>query len=104
MLERLTPNLFSPNFWRQTWQEIRLVWRLMRDSAVPWKLKLLPVATGVYLLSPFDLIPGFLPIIGQLDDLAFLLLMLDAFIRMAPQELARQYRDELGLHRVKLGS
>ncbi len=64
---------------------IRLVWALLRDSRVPLRQKLILVGIAAYLVLPIDLIPDFVPILGQLDDLAVVLLGLDLFIRSAPQ-------------------
>jgi uncharacterized membrane protein YkvA (DUF1232 family) len=46
----------------------RLFAGLLRDPRVPLRAKLVLGATAVYLASPFDLIPDFIPIIGSLDD------------------------------------
>jgi uncharacterized membrane protein YkvA (DUF1232 family) len=89
---RILPNLFNPNYWKRTWAEINLVLRLMNDGRVPLWLKALPFVVGLYLLSPFDLVPGFLPVIGQLDDFGLLMVGLSAFIRLAPAEVVAEYR------------
>lgn len=94
---RLLPGVFDPTFWKRTWNDILLVIRLMGDSGVPLWLKILPVLVAVYLISPLDLIPGFLPVIGQLDDLGVLVMGLALFIRLAPDEaIARQRKTEDG--------
>src|SRR2546426_7094800 len=64
---------------------IRLVWALIRDGRVPAQQKLILVGIAAYLVLPIDLIPDFVPVLGQLDDLAVVLLGLDLFIRSAPQ-------------------
>ena len=92
VLDRLLPNILSPGFWKKLWADVKLAWRLTLDPDVPSYLKLIPAVVGVYLLSPFDLIPGFLPIIGQIDDLAILLLGIKLFIRLAPDEVVQRYR------------
>ena len=102
MVDRLLPNILSPGYWRRTWQELQLVWRLLRDPRVPAYQKVLPGLVLVYLLSPFDFIPGFLPIIGQMDDLALLLLALKLFTRIAPEEIALEYKQALELDRVQV--
>jgi uncharacterized membrane protein YkvA (DUF1232 family) len=91
---RLLPNLVSPHYWKKMWTEIKLVWRLMKDKRVPFYLKAIPLIVALYLLMPFDLIPGFIPIIGQLDDLSILLLGLSAFVRLAPADVVDEYTPE----------
>lgn len=85
------PSLVNPNYWKKMWAEIKLVWQLLADGRVPIYLKIIPVLVGLYLLSPIDLIPGFLPIIGQLDDFGLLLVGLSTFIRLTPAEVIEEY-------------
>lgn len=82
----------------------RLVWGLLRDGRVPPRQKLILLGIVGYLLVPFDIIPDFIPVVGQLDDLAVVLLGLDLFMRTAPadvvdEHLARISRDEDDLRR-----
>lgn len=65
----------------------RLVWGLARDGRVPPQSKLILVGIIGYLLMPIDVIPDFLPVLGQLDDVAVVLLGLDLFIKAAPDEV-----------------
>lgn len=88
----LIPNILSPGYWKRTWDDILLVFRLMGERDVPIWLKILPVVVIVYLISPFDLIPGFLPVIGQMDDFGLLVLMLAVFIRLAPDDVVARHR------------
>jgi uncharacterized membrane protein YkvA (DUF1232 family) len=88
--------------WRQAWdwsfglvQDLRLAWRLMLDRRVPWVTKAIPVAAIAYVLSPVDFLPDFLLGLGQLDDVAILLLGLKAFISMSPQSLVERYVSEI---------
>jgi uncharacterized membrane protein YkvA (DUF1232 family) len=69
----------------------RLIWGLARDRRTPLHLKLLLGAALAYLVTPIDLIPDALPIIGQADDLTVLLLVLDLFIANAPEEVRREH-------------
>jgi len=83
---------------------VRLVWALLRDPRVPGPLKGLLVLLAGYLVNPIDIIPDFIPVFGQLDDIAVTLLVLDVFIRSAPKDvvdehLARISRNEDDLHR-----
>jgi uncharacterized membrane protein YkvA (DUF1232 family) len=77
----------------------RLVWGLARDPRVPTQQKLVLGGIAAYLAFPIDLIPDFIPVIGELDDLAVLILGLDWFIRNAPadvvdEHMARIAKDE----------
>lgn len=83
---------------------VRLVWALLRDPRVPATRKGLLVLLAGYIVNPIDIIPDFIPVFGQLDDIAVTLLVLDVFIRSAPKEvvdehLARISRNEDDLRR-----
>ena len=49
-------------------QDVVAVWIAARDPRVPWYAKLLAGAVAAYALSPIDLIPDFIPVLGYLDD------------------------------------
>jgi uncharacterized membrane protein YkvA (DUF1232 family) len=70
---------------------IRLVWALMRDGRVGAPQKMILAGIVGYLVFPIDLIPDFVPILGQLDDIAVVLLGLDFFIRSAPQDIVDEH-------------
>jgi uncharacterized membrane protein YkvA (DUF1232 family) len=89
-------DIFNPAFWRRTWAEVQLAWKLLRDPRVPLYLKGIPLLAVLYLLSPFDLIPGFIPIAGQLDDLAIILLGVKFFVRLAPPAIVQEYERAAG--------
>lgn len=69
----------------------RLVWGLLRDPRVPLPLKGLLVLLAGYLVTPIDVIPDFIPILGQLDDVAVALIILDRFIQSAPREVVDEH-------------
>lgn len=76
-------------------QNGQLAWRLYTDSRVSTALKvLLPVAAFAYFLLPLDFLPDFIPVIGQLDEVAIILLLVRLFISMAPQEVVAEHRGE----------
>jgi len=62
----------------------RLAIRLIRDPSVSWFSKALPVLATLYVVSPFDLVPDVIPVLGQLDDLAILVGALEVFLRVCP--------------------
>jgi uncharacterized membrane protein YkvA (DUF1232 family) len=47
-----------------------------------------------YLIFPVDLLPDFIPVLGQLDDLAILALGIKIFIELSPKDIVREYRGE----------
>lgn len=67
-----------------------LVTRLAREPRVPRRRKLLLVAVVGYLSLPFDLIPDFVPIAGQLDDAVIVALTLRHFVKASGEELIRE--------------
>jgi len=66
----------------------RLAWTLLWDPRVPLMVKLIPALAMLYVISPFDFIPDILPALGQLDDVAILLLALKLFVDMASPSAA----------------
>ena len=75
--------LHLPNF-------ARLYWRLFRDRRVPILLKALLVLTLVYVVSPLDLVPDLVPVIGEMDDVVVVLAGLWLFVRLCPPEVVRE--------------
>jgi uncharacterized membrane protein YkvA (DUF1232 family) len=81
----------------------RLVWALARDPRVPARQKLVLAGIAAYLMLPIDVIPDFVPLIGQLDDLAILVFGLDWFIKNAPQEVVDDHLARIARHDDVLG-
>lgn len=77
-------------------RQVRLAWRLFRDHRVPMWVKLVPSAALVYVLSPVDFI--MLPGLGQLDDLAVLLIGIKLFVELSPPDVVREHLLALGAH------
>lgn len=65
-----------------------------RDPRVPWPAKLLAAATVAYAVSPIDLIPDFIPVIGYLDDAILLPLAVWLTLRLIPAPLMAELRAE----------
>ena len=68
----------------------RLYWRLFRDRRVPILPKALLVLTLVYVASPLDVVPDFIPGIGEIDDIVVVLSGLWLFVRLCPPEVVRE--------------
>ncbi|MCC6175383.1 MAG: DUF1232 domain-containing protein [Chloroflexi bacterium] len=79
----------------QVWMTGRLAARLVRDRRVPLATKAIVAATLIYLVSPFDVMPDWLPFVGQADDLAALLVGLNLFLKMCPRWLVEEHEDDL---------
>ena len=66
--------------------------RLLADPRVEWWRKALLVAVIVYLASPIDLVPDFIPVAGQLDDAILVVLALRVLLRgSGPRVLAEHW-------------
>ncbi len=63
-----------------------------RDPRVPWYAKVLALATAAYALSPIDLIPDFIPVIGYLDDLIIVPLGILCVVKMIPADIMADLR------------
>ena len=72
-------------------RELKLMRRLLLDERVPLWQKAIPVAAAVYLVSPLDLIPDVIPVVGQLDDLAVLLGSMRLFRSLVPPALIEEH-------------
>ena len=72
--------------------ETYALYLVVRDPRTPWFAKLLAGAVVGYALSPIDLIPDFIPVLGYLDDLLLLPLGIWLVIRLVPAEVMRDCR------------
>jgi uncharacterized membrane protein YkvA (DUF1232 family) len=77
-------------------RQARLAWRLFWDQRVPLWTKSVPPAVLAYVLFPVDIITDVAPGLGQLDDLAVILLGVKLFINLAPPEIVQEHLRELG--------
>jgi uncharacterized membrane protein YkvA (DUF1232 family) len=70
---------------------IVLCGRLLGDSRVPRRKKALLVALTGYLALPFDLVPDFIPVAGQLDDVVIVALVLRSLLRGGGESVIREH-------------
>jgi len=84
------------SWFKELVRQAQLAWRLFLDPRVPWPSKIIPPAVLIYILSPIDIIPDPGLGLGQLDDLAVLLLGIKLFIELAPAEIVREHLRALG--------
>ena len=84
MVGRMTSWLSRPGLLRTVLSQMRLATRLVREPGVPVLTKALPLVAALYVFSPADLVPDFLPVLGQFDDLGVMLISLKVFLRLCP--------------------
>lgn len=73
-------------------REVYALYFACRDRRVPWYAKALAVSLVAYALSPIDLIPDFIPVIGLLDELVLLPLGVLAVRAMVPDDVMADCR------------
>lgn len=78
--------LFLPNF-------VVLLKRLMTDPRVPLRSKMIVGGTALYLISPIDVIPDFVPGLGQLDDVVVAVLALHSILNRVDEEVVLEHWD-----------
>jgi uncharacterized membrane protein YkvA (DUF1232 family) len=75
---------------RQLWA----VYLAMKDPGTPWHARALIVVTIAYAASPIDLIPDFIPILGQLDDLIIVPALIALSLKLIPKDVVARCRRE----------
>lgn len=73
-------------------RDVHALYLASRDPRVPWYAKALAVAVAGYALSPIDLIPDFVPVLGYLDDVILVPLGILLVIRLIPPEIMAEHR------------
>ena len=73
-------------------RDTHAVWLAARDPRTPWYVKALALAVARYALSPIDLIPDFIPVLGYLDDLLLVPAGLWLVLRMIPPDALAAHR------------
>ena len=73
-------------------RDIAVLWLAARHPAVPWLAKTVAAATVAYALSPIDLIPDFVPVLGYLDDLIITPGGIWLAVRLIPPEVMAEAR------------
>jgi uncharacterized membrane protein YkvA (DUF1232 family) len=73
-------------------RDVVAVWLVARDPRVPWYVKLLAFAVAGYAVSPIDLIPDFVPILGYLDDAIIVPLGIVLVMKLIPEDIVEEHR------------
>jgi uncharacterized membrane protein YkvA (DUF1232 family) len=88
MLERIKQ-------WARTIKrDVIALWIAARDPRVPWYAKALAAAIAAYALSPVDLIPDFIPVLGYLDDLVIVPAGILLVVWLIPVPLMAEFREQ----------
>ena len=70
---------------------VRLIARLVGDPVLPRAAKIALAAAALYLVSPFDLIPDFIPFVGYLDDALLAAVLVDGIVNYVDRGLVLKY-------------
>ena len=79
---------------KQLKTDVPAVFLALGDKKTPWYAKVFALFTVAYALSPIDLIPDFIPVLGYLDDLIILPLLVALTVRCIPRDVYAQHREQ----------
>lgn len=79
---------------RRLKRDVAALWIAARDPRVPWHAKAVAGAVAAYALSPIDLIPDFIPVLGYLDDFLIVPAGIWLALRLIPRPLMAELREE----------
>lgn len=97
MAQNSTDQRGSSRLGADFFQNVQIAFQLFMDRRVSTATKLLVPALALgYFLLPIDLLPDVVPFLGQIDDIAVLLLLLRLFVTLAPQDVVAEYRAAKG--------
>jgi len=75
-------------------RDVVALWLAARDPRTPWSAKALAGFVAAYALSPIDLIPDFIPVLGYLDDLLIVPAGIWLAVRLVPPLLMAEFREQ----------
>lgn len=73
-------------------RDVHALYLAARDPRTPWYAKALALGIAAYALSPIDLIPDFIPVLGYLDDALLLPLAIMLAVRLVPPDVMAEHR------------
>jgi uncharacterized membrane protein YkvA (DUF1232 family) len=73
-------------------RDVHALYLAGRDPRVPWYAKALALCVAGYALSPIDLIPDFVPVLGYLDDVILVPLGVLLVVKLIPREIMAEHR------------
>jgi uncharacterized membrane protein YkvA (DUF1232 family) len=75
----------------RTRAKLRLFRAMMTDRRVPIVVRVLPLLLALYLATPIDLVPDFIPVLGYMDDVAVVVLTLALMVKLTPREIIEEH-------------
>ncbi|UYY78887.1 YkvA family protein [Sphingomonas sp. R1] len=82
----------GPSLAHRVRTEAHAVWLAIRDPRTPWAARIVGILVAAYALSPIDLIPDFIPVLGLVDDAILIPLGVWLFERLVPAEQFAEHR------------
>lgn len=76
-------------------KELLLAWAILRDIRTPASAKLATIAAVLYVISPMDIAPDFIPILGWIDDGVIALILLKLAQKLLPEDLLASLKAKL---------
>ena len=74
-------------------RDVHAVWLAARDPRTPWLAKALALVVAAYAVSPIDLIPDFIPVLGYVDDIIIVPLGIMLVVKLIPPEVMNEHRE-----------
>ena len=75
--------------------KISLLVTAMRDVRTPWYAKALVILTLAYIISPIDIIPDFIPVLGLLDEAILVPIAMAIVFKLIPEEVKQEHNEKL---------
>jgi uncharacterized membrane protein YkvA (DUF1232 family) len=70
---------------------LRLLWKVVRDKRVPMLVRGGLIGVAAYLAMPFDVVPDWIPVLGQVDDVVVLTVGVRTLLRQVPEPVIREH-------------
>ena len=79
---------------RELKSSVFLLYGSLVDPRMPLHVKILALLIVAYIISPIDIIPDFIPVLGLLDEVILVPIMLSFTVRLVPDEIRQEYQQQ----------